>query len=81
MLVFFGGFLRSFFGPTIFSLVALIVPKSIYPNAATWNSSVWQLAGVTGPAFAGFSIYWIGVNSSLSIVCFCICIFFCIVID
>ena len=68
MLVFFGGFLRSFFGPTIFSLVALIVPKSIYPNAATWNSSVWQLAGVTGPAFAGFSIYWIGVNSSLSIV-------------
>ena len=68
MLVFFGGFLRSFFGPTIFSLVALIVPKSIYPNAATWNSSVWQLAGVTGPAFAGFSIYWIGVNNSLSIV-------------
>ena len=68
LLVFFGGFLRSFFGPTIFSLVALIVPKSIYPNAATWNSSVWQLAGVTGPAFAGFSIHWIGVNSSLSIV-------------
>ena len=54
LLVFFGGFLRSFFGPTIFSLVALIVPKSIYPNAATWNSSVWQLAGVPGPAFAGF---------------------------
>ena len=68
MLVFFGGFLRSFFGPTIFSLVALIVPKSIYPNAATWNSSVWQLAGVSGPAFAGFSIHWIGVNNSLSIV-------------
>lgn len=67
-LVFFGGFLRSFFGPTIFSLVALIVPKSIYPNAATWNSSVWQFAGVTGPAFAGFSIHWIGVNNSLCIV-------------
>lgn len=29
--VFFGGFLRSFFGPTIFSLVALIVPKKIIP--------------------------------------------------
>ena len=27
-LVFFGGFLRSFFGPTIFSLLALIVPKN-----------------------------------------------------
>lgn len=76
LLVFFGGFLRSFFGPTIFSLVALIVPKSIYPNAATWNSSVWQLAGVSGPAFAGFSIHWIGVNSSLSIVFACVLVSF-----
>ena len=67
-LVFFGGLLRSFFGPTIFSLVALIVPKKIYPNAATWNSSTWQLATVLGPAFAGFSIHWIGVHWSLCII-------------
>lgn len=67
-LVFFGGFLRSFFGPTIFSLVALIVPKKIYPNAATWNSSTWQMAGVLGPAFGGLSIGWIGVHWSLCII-------------
>lgn len=67
-LVFFGGFLRSFFGPTIFSLVALIVPKKAYPNAATWNSSTWQVASVLGPAFAGFSIKWMGVHWSLCIV-------------
>ena len=67
-LVFFGGFLRSFFGPTIFSLVALIVPKKIYPNAATWNSSTWQMASVLGPAFAGVCILWIGVHWSLCIV-------------
>ena len=67
-LVFFGGFLRSFFGPTIFSLVALIVPKKIYPNAATWNSSTWQMARVLGVAFAGFSISWLGVHWSLCIV-------------
>jgi len=40
-LVFWGGFLRSFFGPTIFSLVALIVPKTIYSNAASWSSCTW----------------------------------------
>ena len=68
ILVFFGGFLRSFFGPTIFSLIALIVPKKLYPNAATWSSSTWQIASVLGPAFAGFSIHWIGVHWSLSIV-------------
>ncbi|SEC43419.1 Predicted arabinose efflux permease, MFS family [Tenacibaculum sp. MAR_2009_124] len=67
-LVFFGGFLRSFFGPTIFSLVALIVPKRLYPNAATWSSTTWQVAGVLGPAFAGYSISLIGVSKSLSIV-------------
>jgi len=67
-LVFFGGFLRSFFGPTIFSLIALIVPKKLYANAATWSSSTWQMASVLGPAFAGFSIGWIGVHWSLCII-------------
>ena len=66
--VFMGGLLRAFFGPTIFSLVALIVPKKAYPNAATWNSSTWQMASVLGPAFAGLTINWIGVHWSLCIV-------------
>ncbi|MDG1572674.1 MFS transporter [Robiginitalea sp. M366] len=64
-LVFLGGLVRAFIGPTIFSLIALIVPKRIYPNAATWSSSTWQLASVLGPALAGFSIGWIGVHWSL----------------
>ena len=68
VLVFLGGFIRAFIGPTIFSLVALIVPKNIYPNAASWSSSTWQLAADVGPAFAGFSIAWIGVNSSMGFV-------------
>ncbi|NJB36989.1 MFS transporter [Croceivirga sp. JEA036] len=67
-LVFLGGLVRAFIGPTIFSLIALIVPKKIYPNAATWSSSTWQLASVLGPAFAGFSISWIGVHWSMCII-------------
>jgi len=78
-LVFFGGFLRSFFGPTIFSLIALIVPKKLYPNAATWSSSTWQMASVLGPAFAGFTIAWIGVHWSLSIVFFLVLLSFFLV--
>ena len=66
--VFFGGLLRSFFGPTIFSLIALIVPKKVYPNAATWSSSTWQMASILGPAVAGFTINWIGIHWSLCIV-------------
>jgi MFS family permease len=64
-LVFLGGIVRSFLGPTIFSLLSLIVPKKAYPNAATWSSSVWQIGSVLGPAIAGFSITWIGVHWSM----------------
>lgn len=67
-LVFFGGILRAFFGPTIFSLIALLVPKSIYPNAATWSSSTWKGASVTGALVGGFLIAWIGVNKTLGII-------------
>ncbi|OAZ03631.1 MFS transporter [Flavobacterium succinicans] len=66
--VFMGGIVRSFLGPTIFSLLALIVPKQAYSNAATWSSSVWQVGSVIGPAVAGFSITFIGVHWSLALV-------------
>ncbi len=64
-LVFLGGIVRSFLGPTIFSLLSLIVPKNLYANAATWSSSVWQISSVLGPAVAGFSMTIIGVYGSM----------------
>lgn len=68
VLVFLGGIVRSFIGPTVFSLIAQLVPKKAYPNAATWSSSMWQLASVIGPAAAGVSIALMGVNSSMLVV-------------
>lgn len=66
--VFVGGIVRAFIGPTIFSLMSLIVPKNLYANAATWSSSAWQMGSVIGPALAGFTILWFGVSWSLGIV-------------
>lgn len=66
--VFFGGIVRAFIGPTIFSLLSLIVPRKLYSNAATWSSSVWQMGSVIGPALAGFVIHHFGVSWSLGIV-------------
>ncbi|BFM42547.1 nickel resistance MFS transporter NreB [Flavobacterium sp. CFS9] len=68
ILVFLGGLVRAFLGPTIFSLLSLIIPKKAYPNAATWSSTVWQIGAVLGPAVAGFSINWIGVHWSMCLV-------------
>ncbi len=67
-LVFLGGIVRSFLGPTIFSLFSLIIPKRVYPNAATWSSSVWQMGAVIGPAVGGFTINWIGVHWSMCLI-------------
>ena len=70
-LVFLGGIFRAFLGPTIFSLLSLIVPKNLYSNAATWSSSAWQISSVLGPAVAGFSITIIGVHGSMLSVLAC----------
>jgi MFS family permease len=60
LLVFFGGVVRAFIGPTVFTLFSQVVPKSEYANAATWSSSVWQIGSVLGPTIAGFAILWVG---------------------
>lgn len=67
-LVFLGGFVRAFIGPTEFSLMALVVPKRIYPNAISWNSLFQQMGGILGPAFGGLFIHWLGVHWSLCII-------------
>lgn len=67
-LVFLGGFVRAFIGPTIFSLIALIIPRKLYPNASTWNSTSGQLGRVLGPALGGFSISLIGVHWSMCVI-------------
>jgi MFS family permease len=70
-LVFCGGLVRAFIGPTVFSLLSLIVPKKNYPNAATWSSSTWQMGSMFGPAIAGVSIGVIGVHWSMCLVFGC----------
>lgn len=67
-LVFAGGFVRAFISPAEFSLMALVVPKSVYSNATSWNSLFMQTGNILGPALGGFFIYWIGVHWSLCVI-------------
>lgn len=55
-LIFCGGILRSFLGPTSFSLLGQLVPRSQYPNATSWGSMAWQIGAVLGPLVAGTTI-------------------------
>jgi len=42
--------------PARSSLVPRIVPRDVFPAAVAWNNSMFQLAGVVGPAVGGFII-------------------------
>ncbi len=47
------GVARSFLQASRSALVSEIVPRALFPNAATWRSSTWQLGTVLGPALGG----------------------------
>jgi MFS family permease len=44
---------RAFMAPSRASLLAQIVPKETLPNAVGWNSTMWQVANIVGPAIGG----------------------------
>jgi MFS family permease len=52
----FVGVIRGFLSATFPSIMSQIIPRKLYSNAATWNSSIWHIASVLGPASAGFFI-------------------------
>lgn len=51
--IFITGLARAFLGPSFFAFLSQLVPRELYSNAATWNSTVWHIAAVSGPALAG----------------------------
>ena len=50
------GVARAFLRPASDALMWQLIPASAFTNAATWNSSSFQLATVIGPALGGFAI-------------------------
>lgn len=47
------GIARAFNEPASSTLLPQTIPPEMFSRAATWNSSVWQFASITGPAVAG----------------------------
>ncbi|MBM4183990.1 MAG: MFS transporter [Gemmatimonadetes bacterium] len=71
LLVFCGGVVRAFLGPTVFALFGQLIPRTLYANAATWSSGAWQMGAVLGPALGGVAVAWLGVHWSLLAVAGC----------
>lgn len=50
------GLARAFSDPASSAYVPLVVPQEHFTTAATWNSSTFQIAVITGPALAGILV-------------------------
>jgi len=71
------GIARAFNNPARAALLPQIVPKEVFSNAVTWNSSGFQLAAMLGPALAGLLIALQKSATSVYAFCaFCALVFF-----
>jgi MFS family permease len=58
LLLFLGATAQAVGWPARSALMPQLVPDGIFANAATWNSSAFQVAAVAGPALGGLVVSW-----------------------
>lgn len=68
LVIAFTGIARAFFYPAQAAYMAQIVPRELYPNSSTWNSIVWHIAAVTGPAIGGLVYGFAGIHTAYMVV-------------
>jgi MFS family permease len=68
--IFLTGLTRGILMPANTALLGQLVPRKLLTGAATWNSTVWQVGAVTGPAIGGLVYGFFGVIPALSLVLF-----------
>jgi MFS family permease len=62
------GFARGIYSPASSSIKGFLTPKEVFPNAASWSSTFWQIGAVLGPGIAGFLYAGFGFTGTLYIV-------------
>lgn len=53
-IIFISGLARGFLSPAVFSFMPQLVPRPLYGNAVTLNSTFWEASSIGGPLIAGF---------------------------
>ncbi len=78
-MVFCNGLARAFYNPAAFTILANSVPKEIYPNSSSWNSSSFQTASILGPLAGGLVYGFYGITSAfIIIIIFLLTAFICV---
>lgn len=62
--IFVSGIARGFLSPANFSFMPQLVDRSLYQNAITWNSTIWEGAAVGGPMIGGLIYGFFGITAA-----------------
>lgn len=63
-IIFLTGITRGFLSPAMFAFMSQIVPREHYASSSTWNSTVWQVGAVSGPAVGGLIYGFFGATEA-----------------
>src|SRR5260221_1645552 len=58
------GMARGFLSPANFSFMPQLVPRHLYTNAISLNSTFWEAASIAVPMLAGFLYWLLGLTAS-----------------
>jgi len=67
---------RAFFAPALASLFPTLLPREALPNAMTWNSSIFQMTAMIGPALGGIIVAREGPATSYFVNIMCVSLAF-----
>ncbi len=62
--IFVSGIARGFLSPAFFSFMPQLVPRELYTNAVTWNSTLWETAAISGLALGGLLYGLFGITTA-----------------
>ena len=62
---------RAFTAPAIASLFPTLIPRHVLPNAMTWNSTIFQVSAMVGPALGGAIVAKWGPATSYTVNILC----------
>jgi MFS family permease len=62
--IFISGIARGFMTPALFSFMPQLIPRELYPNAISWNSTLWETASIAGAPIGGIIYGLVGISAA-----------------
>ena len=64
LIIFLSGIARGFLSPANFSFMPQLIPRPLYANAISLNTTFWLVASIVGPMLAGFIYAVAGISTT-----------------